>query len=137
MLGIYIAIPVGFFLKLDPYSIAFFSIIGTYLPIPIIILLFDHLYSYPSVKKILLRFYSERTTKVLDNHGMWFLLLVSPLLGAWTVSVSGRLLHMDSRRLALSTLAGMILYGIGLTLLIRFGLCYLQADERILRLLGM
>jgi uncharacterized membrane protein len=137
MLGIYIAIPVGFFLKLDPLSTAVCAVFGTYLPIPIIILLFDWLNSFDHIRKILRRFYSERFVNMANNHGVWFILLVSPLIGAWTVSITGRLLHINARKLAIYTLLGMILYGILLTILIKFGLCYFQADEKVLRLLRM
>jgi len=137
LLGIYIAIPVGFFLKLDPLSIMICSITGTYLPIPIIIFLFDWLNRFEKIKKILMKFYSDRFTNMVNNHGMFFIFLTSPLIGAWTVSITGRLLHINPRRLAISTLLGMILYGVVLTLLIKFGLCYLQADERVLKFLGL
>ncbi len=137
MLGIYIAIPVGFFLKLDPVSTMVCAIVGTYLPIPLIILLFDWLNSYPRIKKFLMRFYSERFTRMANSHGMWFMLLVSPLIGAWTVSITGRLLHIDPKKIATFTLLGMILYGVVLTFLISFGLCYFHANENVLRILGM
>jgi uncharacterized membrane protein len=137
MLGIYIAIPVGFFLKLDPVSIAVCAIIGTYLPIPLNLLFFDWLNSFGKVKKILIKFYSERFTNMANNHGMWFIFFVSPLIGAWTVSITGRLLHINARKLAIYTLAGMILYGVVLTFLIKFGLCYLQVDEKVLTFLGL
>lgn len=137
LLGIYIAIPVGFFLKLDPLSIMICSVTGTYFPIPIIIFLFDWLNSFEKIKKFLMKFYSERFTNMANNHGMLFIFLTSPLIGAWTVSITGRLLHINPRRLALFTLLGMILYGVVLTLVIKFGLCYLQADERVLRFLGL
>jgi uncharacterized membrane protein len=136
MLGIYIAIPVGFFLKLDPLSIALCAIFGTYLPIPLIILFFDWLNSFPRVRMFLMKFYSERFTNMVNNHGMLFILFVSPLIGAWTVSITGRLLHINARRLAIYTFLGMVLYGVLLTALIFFGICFIDPDVRILNFLG-
>lgn len=137
LLGIYLAIPVGFLLKLDPFSIALFSIIGTYLPIPLIIILFDRLNSIPFFRKLIMRFYSPKITNILNRHGMFFIMLTVPFLGAWTVSIGGRLLHLDARRLAVYTLLGMCLFGIVLTLLIQFGLFYINVDEKVLRLFKM
>lgn len=137
MLGIYVAVPVGFLLELDPVSIAFFAIIGTYLPIPLIILLFDKLNSYPQIRKYLLRFYSKKFKRMLNKHGSLFMVFISPLIGAWTVSITGRLLHINVKKLLLTTLIGMVLYGVVLTALISYGLYVYEIDERILRLLGM
>jgi len=137
MLGIYIAIPVGFFLNLDPFSTMVCAVVGTYLPIPLIILLFDQLNRFEPIRKFLMRFYSQRFTQMANQHGMWFMLFVSPLIGAWTVSITGRLLHINPRRLALYTLLGMIIYGVLLTFLIRFGLCLFSGEEQVLRILGM
>lgn len=136
LLGIYIAIPIGFFLGLDPYTIAFFAILGTYFPIPLIIMLFDYLYSFSRIKKIIWRFYSRRFVKVINKHGMWLLLLVAPLIGAWTVGITGRLLRISPQKLALYSLLGMILYGVVLTLLIHFGITALTADTEVLKKFG-
>jgi uncharacterized membrane protein len=136
MLGIYIAIPVGFFLKLDPFAIALCAIFGTYLPIPLIILFFDWLNRFPRIRKFLMKFYSARFTNMVNKHGMLFILFTSPLIGAWTVSITGRLLHINARKLAIYTFLGMVLFGVVLTILIQFGLCVFNADPRIIKFLG-
>lgn len=130
-LGIYIAIPVGFLVKLDPFSIAFWSIIGTYLPIPLIILFFDWFYGFPKIKKLIWKMYSKRFTRVVNKYGVWLILLVAPIIGAWTVGITSRLLLIDSKKLAFYSFISMIIYGIVLTVLIKFGIRFVKTDFRI------
>lgn len=137
MLGIYIAIPVGLFMELDPFSTMACAVFGTYLPIPLIVILFERLNRFEKIKRFLLRFYSSKFTARINKYGMWFLVLVSPVIGAWTVSITGVLLRMDSKKLLFYTLMGMILYAVVITVLIHFGLYIFYNEEGIMNLLGM
>lgn len=135
-LGILAAVPIGLFLRLDLFSIAVFSILGNYLPILLVILLFDRLNKFEKVKIFSKYLYSEKFLRIINKYGMWAVLFTTPLIGSWTISFTGKALQLDSRKLALYSLIGKIIYGVGLTILVHSGLVFLQTDPGILRYFG-
>ncbi|MCC5878002.1 MAG: small multi-drug export protein [Candidatus Sumerlaeia bacterium] len=118
---IYVAVPAGFALGLDPASVIVWSIVGNFLPVLLIQWFHDVLLRIPRFGPWLGGLASEKVKDRLDRHGFWFVVLATPWIGVWVVAAVLRLLDMDPRKAVLSILIGVVGYAVVIAGLIMAG----------------
>jgi len=94
MAEIYVAVPAGIAMGLDPLSSVTWSVAGNWAPIPLLHLLYDRLRAVPRLGEALDRLASERARARVEGGGFWFYLLVTPLIGTWALGVTVKLLRV-------------------------------------------
>jgi uncharacterized membrane protein len=119
---IYVAVPSGFALGLDPVSVVVWSVSGNYLPVLLIHFAYERVLRTPRLGAWLARSNSQRVKRLLDRHGFWFLALATPWIGVWIVAASVKALGMDARPMLLATFAGVLGYAIAIAVLIAGGM---------------
>ena len=128
IIELWLGIPLGFFLNLNPILIIITSAAGSILSVYLVIILGD------SIRKKLIKWrYGEQSTKkgsiysIWDKYGIIGLGLLSPLLfGAPLGAAIGIGLNAPQYRLLLWMSIGIVIWSIFLTLLGFFGLTSFQ-----------
>lgn len=118
---IYVAVPAGFAIGLDPVSVVVWSVIGNFLPALLIHFFHQQLLMIPRFGPWLGRLSSERIKEKLDRHGFWFVALSAPWIGVWVVAATLKVLDMNPRTLLCSLLVGVVGYAVVIALLIVVG----------------
>ena len=119
---LFIAIPAGFSLKLDPVSTVVFCVAGNFFPVLLIDSGYNRLIRYKRVKEWLDRRISEKMIRNVHRHGTWYLLLITPWIGVWAMAVTARILRMKRERLAWGVLASLTIYSVALAVMIQAGI---------------
>ncbi|MBE9110020.1 small multi-drug export protein [Nodosilinea sp. LEGE 07298] len=102
-------------LGLDAVSAVFWGVLGNFAPIPLLLWGYDRLMQIPQLRASLLRLEKrggQRVREVLIRYGAWFLILMTPLLGNWTVAIVGPFTGILPRQLLVFSLLGITLYGV-------------------------
>lgn len=121
-LEIYLAVPAAIALGLDAVSAVFWSSLGNFLPVPVIVLAYDRLSQLPRVRKWLEARKSARFQRLVDRYGNWFVLIVTPLVGSWAVAVTGVALGVDKRQLIVFSALSIVIYAPLIAAAIAFGI---------------
>ncbi len=103
-------------LRFHPLAGAMISILGNLVPLPVLMLLFDEITNGWSWMKRILR-KAELWSDKYGKYGVWILLPLSPVLGAYVCIGIGYLMRWKPRLIVRSVLIGMILS----TFIITFG----------------
>ena len=119
---LFVAIPVGVSLKLDPVSTVVFCVAGNFFPVLLIDSGYNRLVRYKRVKAWLDRRISEKMVRNVHRHGTWYLLVITPWVGVWAMAVTARILRMNRARLAWGVLASLTIYSIALVVMIHAGI---------------
>ena len=118
---IYVAVPAGFGLGLDVYSIVFWSVFGNYLPAVIIARSYDYLIRFPRISRMLSKLSSPRIKSKIEKRGIWTTLLLTPWLGVWMMAATVKIFGMETRPFLWASLISLIVYAVLLTGLIALG----------------
>ncbi|MBP3917768.1 MAG: small multi-drug export protein [Clostridia bacterium] len=121
------AIPAGCAMGLPWYTNFILCVIGNMIPVPLILLFIDQIFSfmkrYPHLGKIA-RFFEEKGEKnkgKVTKYASWGLLLFVgiplPGTGAWTGALVASLLKMNKKNATLSIFGGVLVAGVLLTLI--------------------
>jgi hypothetical protein len=119
---IYVAVPAAMAAGLDDVSVVFWASFGNVTPLFLVHWGYERLRRYERADRLLARFVRERARRLLDRHGAWLVLLLTPWIGVWVVAVTAKALGMGSRRLLLAASASIVAYAVALVVLIRLGL---------------
>jgi uncharacterized membrane protein len=119
---IYVAIPAGVALGLDPVSNVVWSVFGNYVPILLIHFGYEQLRRISRLRGWLERLTSNRFRRWLDRWGTWCVLLVTPWTGVWVMAATMKTLGMDSNRFLLYSFASILAYAVVLVVLIELGI---------------
>jgi uncharacterized membrane protein len=119
---IYVAIPAGVAMGLDPVSNVTWSVLGNYTPILLIHYGYEQLRRVTRVRAWLDRRSSGRFRSWLDRWGVWCVLVVTPWTGVWIMAATMRSLGMDSRRFLLFSFVSILAYAVALVALIELGI---------------
>ncbi|HUG13795.1 MAG TPA: small multi-drug export protein [Thermomicrobiales bacterium] len=122
---IYVAIPAGVALGLDPVSNVAWAVFGNYTPILLIHFGYEQLRRVTSVRDWLDRRSSERFRGWLNRWGVWCVLFVTPWTGVWIMAATMKSLGMDSSRFLIYSFASILLYAVALVALIELGISVL------------
>lgn len=123
---IYVAIPAGVAMGLDPASNVAWSVFGNFTPILLIHYGYGQLRRVTRVRDWLDRRSSERFRRWLDRWGVWCVLVVTPWTGVWIMAATMRSLGMDSARFLVYSLASILIYAVALVALIELGVSALR-----------
>lgn len=95
-------------LRLQPFSGALVSILGNLIPIPILMFVFDEILNHWTwVRRRLQK--AETWSKKYGKYGVWVLIPLSPILGAYVCIGIGYIMRWNSRLVVSSVLIGMVL----------------------------
>ena len=95
-------------LRLPPFSGALISILGNLIPIPILVFVFDEILNHWTwVRRRLQK--AETWSKKYGKYGVWVLIPLSPILGAYVCIGVGYIMRWNSRLVLCSVLIGMVL----------------------------
>jgi uncharacterized membrane protein len=119
---IYVAIPAGVALGLDPVSNVVWSVFGNYTPILLIHAGYEQLRRIGRVRGWLERLSSERFRRWLDRWGVWCVLIVTPWTGVWVMAATMKSLGMDSSRFLVYSFISVLVYAIVIVTLIELGI---------------
>uniref|UniRef100_A0A1D1Y446 Xaa-Pro aminopeptidase 2 n=1 Tax=Anthurium amnicola TaxID=1678845 RepID=A0A1D1Y446_9ARAE len=137
------AIPVGYWMQLDPLRLTVLSIIGNMVPVPFIVLYLQRLASFLSQKsEAATRFLNHLFDKAREKAGpveefqwlglMLFVAVPFPGTGAWTGAFIASILGMPFWSAISANLFGVILAGLLVNLLVNLGLKYAVAVGAVL-----
>jgi uncharacterized membrane protein len=127
---IYVAVPAAIAMGLDYPSAVFWTVLGNFLPVPLIVFFYGQLVRLRRIGPWLQGLASPRAKGLLDRHGPWFILLATPWIGVWAVAVTAMALGMNQRNLLLFTLISISVYAIVLAGLIAFGIQAVQPQSQ-------
>jgi uncharacterized membrane protein len=118
---IYVAVPGGIAMGLSAISAVVWSVIGNYLPVPIIHVFYDKLIRIPKLGPWLLRRATPQVKATLDRHGSWFVFVVTPWIGVWIVAAVAKVFGMDKQRIFLVTFLSISAYAVACAALVVAG----------------
>lgn len=119
---IYVAVPAGFALGLDIYSVIVWSVFGNYIPAILMVRLFDGLTRYPKVGHWLQKFSSPGAKAKIEKNGVWAVLIITPWLGVWAMAVTVKMFGMKSGPFLRASFVSILLYAVVLAGLINLGI---------------
>jgi uncharacterized membrane protein len=119
---IYIAVPAGVAAGLDNVSVLFWSVFGNFVPVLLITGLYETLTRNERLRTWLDGLLSEKAEGRINQYGIWFVLVATPFIGVWVMSVTAKFLGMDSRRYVIAAFVSILVYAVGILVLIRLGL---------------
>jgi uncharacterized membrane protein len=125
---LFIAVPAGFSLKLDPVSIVIFCVAGNFFPVVLIDLGYNRLVRYENVKAWLDRRVSERMIRNVNRYGTWYLLIITPWFGVWGTAVTARILRLERKQMVWGVLASLTFHAIILVVMIHAGIGFFSSS---------
>lgn len=128
---IYLAIPAGLALGLDPVSTVAFGVMGNFAPIPFIHYSYEQLFRIPRLSRWLDCLASERVKRKVEKGGFWFYLLMTPVLGTWGMGLALKLLQIPPHRFFVPTFLSVIIAAILIALLVVLGVDWLMPKDEI------
>lgn len=126
---IYVAVPAALAMGLDYVSAVSWTVLGNYLPVPLIVVFYRRLLKLRRIGPWLDSLASPRAKGLLERHGPWFILLATPWLGVWAVAVTAMALGVDHRKLLLFSFISISLYAVALAGLIALGIQVVQPES--------
>ncbi len=119
---IYVAIPYGFVIGLDIYSVVFWAVLGNYLPVPLIEYGYGKLERFAWFRQWQQRLIKPSLEEKINRRGKWFIAVFTPWIGVWAVAVTCKVLKVRKDILMKYTFVGIAAYAIVLALLIELGI---------------
>lgn len=118
---IYVAVPSGLALGLDPVSVVFWSVFGNFLPAVLVTSFYDQVAGKGRIGRWMQGLASEKVKLKLNNHGFLFTALLTPWVGVWVMAATVKLFGMDTRLFLKASFLGILIYAIGIALMLALG----------------
>jgi uncharacterized membrane protein len=118
---IYVAVPAGMAMGLDPFSVVLSSVTGNFAPVLLIDYGYRWLISFSRIRKWLRKPVSSRLVENVNRYGVWYVILITPWTGVWIMAAAAKVLQMRREIIFWGSLAGITLYAIAITGLILLG----------------
>lgn len=112
---VYAAVAAGMAMKLDVVSSVVWGVFGNFTPIPLLLWGYSRLMRIPQLRAWLLRMEKragQKAKRAFDRYGAWFLILMTPILGSWTIAVVAPIIGIHPRRILLFSFISIALYGV-------------------------
>lgn len=119
---LYVAVPTGIALGLDPVSTVLWTVLGNYAPILLIHFFYDQITRLPRVRTYIEWLRSDRFKAQVDRYGGWFVLFVTPWVGVWITAATAKLFHMDGYKMLLYMFISVVGHSIIVALLLELGI---------------
>ena len=118
---IYVAVPAAIALGLDYFSAVIWSVWGNYTPALLIHFLHRQLITNERITKWFTKLNLGRFKSTIDRHGPWFVLVITPWAGIWTIAVAMKVFQMNNKKLLLYSFLSISTYAVILAALIAAG----------------
>lgn len=119
---IVVAVPAAAATGLDDVSVVVWTVAGNFTPALLINVAYERLRRWERVGRYLDRLATDKVRARVNRWGMPFVLLMTPWVGIWAMSVTAKALGMAPRRFLLTAFCSILGYAITFMLLIRLGL---------------
>lgn len=117
----YVAIPLGYSLGLNWFNSFIWASLGDWMAIPFIDFVYNYLLRFEFIRKNIDKSLSSKWKKHIDRYGVWFILVITPIAGSWTIGLMGKSLKYDKTKLYLYTGISIAITGLITILLIEMG----------------
>ncbi|MFP4170835.1 MAG: small multi-drug export protein [Methanomassiliicoccales archaeon] len=117
-----IAIPAGAAMGLPLELVVPVAAVANFLPVPVILLLFDLAHRHPRLHRWLVNRRRERIVRWMDRYGVLGVIAITPWVGVYATTVTCELLGMDRYRLVASVIVSLTAYALALGILIGTGM---------------
>lgn len=114
-----LAIPGGIILGLNPGAVLILCVVANFIPVPALLFLMKKAQEVPVLQEWILKKKSDRLKSLLDKHGVWGLILLTPWMGVYAVTITCEILGMDRFRSVFAQGISLVIYGfiaLGVTL---------------------
>ncbi|NJL93240.1 MAG: small multi-drug export protein [Anaerolineae bacterium] len=118
---IYVAVTAAVGLGLDDFSILFWAVLGNFTPVLLIVFGYDSLLRVPRLRAWLGKLSGAKTRARINRYGVWFVLLVTPWVGVWAMTVTAKVVGMQTQRLLVASLTSITFYALATLWLARTG----------------
>ena len=119
---VYVAIPVGLAVGLDPVSVTFWAAFGNIVPLFLVDLGYERLRRVERMDHYLAKLRRERVERILDRWGWVAVFAATPLLGVWTMALAAKGLGMATRSFLVAATISVIAYAVIIAFSIELGL---------------
>lgn len=119
---IYLAVPAAIALGLDYASAVFWSVLGNFTPVLLIVFGYERLLEHERLKDWLTQRRSERLERLVNRYGTWFILVITPWLGVWIVAATARALGMNRTPLLVYSFVSIAVHAVAIAAGIALGL---------------
>jgi uncharacterized membrane protein len=109
---IYVAVPAAIALGLDYFSAVFWSVLGNFTPVLLILYAHRQLMRVKRLRSWMARRTSGRLERWLDRYGNWAVLFATPWVGIWVVAATARTLGMRSHTILTYSFISIVLYAV-------------------------
>ena len=123
---IYVAVPAGFAAGLNWFDAFFWASLGNWMVIPFIDLCYKLLQRFKFMRKLIEKSLTGKWEKRIEKHGVWFILLLTPLAGVWTIGVIAKALKYNRAKLWLYSAISIGVTGLIIAILIKMGISVIQ-----------
>lgn len=121
-LEIYLAVPAAIAAGLDYFSAVFWSVLGNFTPVLLIIFAHERLMRIERLKNWLTGRRSERFHKAVNRYGGWAIVLITPWVGIWVVAAAAQAMGMERKVLIGFSLASIVLYAVLIAVAVALGI---------------
>jgi uncharacterized membrane protein len=119
---IYIAVPAGFAAGLNWFDAFFWASLGNWMVIPFVDICYEWLMKFKFMKKITEKSLNGKWQDRIEKHGAWFILLLTPLAGVWTIVVIAKALKFNRAKLLIYSATSVWVTGLIIAILIINGI---------------
>jgi uncharacterized membrane protein len=119
---LFVAIPVGMSLRLDPVSTVLFCVAGNFFPILLIEYGYSRLMTHERIRNWFNRRISVKMCRNINQYGIWYMLVITPWVGVWAMAVTVKILRMKKTTLFAGAFISLLVYSIALVIIIQAGI---------------
>lgn len=119
---IYIAVPAGFAAGLNWFDAFFWASLGNWMVIPFVDICYEWLMRFKFMNKIAEKSLNGKWQDRIEKHGSWFILLLTPLAGVWTIVVIAKALKFNRAKLLIYSAISVWVTGLIIAILIINGI---------------
>ena len=124
---IYVAVPSGILLGLDYISAVFWSVLGNFTPIPLLLFFYQEISRIPWFKRQienLSKRGGKRIKRSMDRYGIGFILILTPIFGSWLIAIVVPATGMNPVKLMFSSFFSITFYAVLIAIAIYFGISW-------------
>ena len=119
---IYVAVPAGLAMGLDPVSATVWSILGNFSVVPLMIFLHDRLMRIDRLRRWVEKRSTETWQARADRYGPWFVLIFTPILGVWITTVVAQAAGVRRGPLMTYAFISISIFAVAIVVAIQLGL---------------
>ena len=119
---IYVAVPAGLAMGLDPVSATVWSVVGNFSVVPLMIFLHDRLMRIDRLRMWIEKRSTDAWQARAERYGPWFVLIFTPILGVWIMTVVAQAAGVRRGPLMVYSLISISFFAIVIVVTIQLGL---------------